>query len=214
MCTACLVQASFLALKMSDWLQGSWHSIQRVGLYPAMVMLSLCHQYWGIENFITDPVNTERWTIKYREYFLIDNLGDASLLLVDVTRYSSSLMWGWSGFCFTDCQNTGSFKEAWHPRWTGGKGLPRKPVLANLSGGTCLRRTRRGNWRGVSGKRVKVCGWEEKPLRERSRTHFGVPWIVTGSVSKETISWGLNPAGFRAEEPYVKSLNKQGCSKK
>lgn len=64
LCTACLVQASFIPLKMSDWLQGSWHSI---GLYPDMVTLSPLPsilRYWELH------YRSSKGRVLFREYFL------------------------------------------------------------------------------------------------------------------------------------------------
>lgn len=44
--------------------------------------------------------------------FLIDNLGEASLLLVGVTRYNSSLTWEWSGFCLQIAKAVGAAEGA------------------------------------------------------------------------------------------------------
>lgn len=93
-----------------------------------------------------------------------------------------------------------------------GRGCPGSRHWANLCGGSCLYGTRKGNWRGVGGEGRQGLWMSVEAFKgSRQDTLWGVlgDGTMPGSVSKETISWGLSPAGFRAAGLYVQSLNKQ-----
>lgn len=205
MCTACLVQASFIALKMSDWLWGSWHSIQCAGLYPAMETLS------PLPSVLRTSLQVQGREVinKIQRIFF-------KLITWEISHcsgaYNSSLMWAWSSFCSTYHQNTGSFKASSHPVGLVGRGF-----LGILCGQTCvvaaacMGMETGGEVVGKGSRSVREWGsfWESR-ARHALRDLGGLDnhWL------SDWRNHLLRFAGLRAEGPNVKSLNKQDHSKK